>query len=193
MTSSNGNIFQWPVKSPHKDQWRGVLMFSLISARINGWVNIREAGDLRRHRAHYDVIVMIFYHLPILWWCRQLKSTPVDENHSSVFIINAMASQIPASRWLLNRLFRRRKKSKLRVTGICDGIHPRPGTRKMFPFDDVIISSFLLYAHVQNHGCWWPGSRSHLINSHIIDLVPILASTARTAFTFMDYLQPQYG
>ena len=26
---------------------------------INGWVNIREAGDLRRHRVHYDVIVMI--------------------------------------------------------------------------------------------------------------------------------------
>ena len=27
-------------------------------ARINGWVNNREAGDLRRHRAYYDVIVM---------------------------------------------------------------------------------------------------------------------------------------
>ena len=25
---------------------------------INDWVNIGEAGDLRRHRAHYDVIVM---------------------------------------------------------------------------------------------------------------------------------------
>ena len=25
----------------------------------NGWVNNGEAGDLRRHRAHYDVIVMI--------------------------------------------------------------------------------------------------------------------------------------
>ena len=33
-------------------------MFSLIYARINGWVNNGEAGDLRRHRAHYDVIVM---------------------------------------------------------------------------------------------------------------------------------------
>ena len=26
---------------------------------INGWVNNGEAGDLRRHRAHYDVIVML--------------------------------------------------------------------------------------------------------------------------------------
>ena len=25
---------------------------------INGWVNNREAGDLRRHREHYDVIIM---------------------------------------------------------------------------------------------------------------------------------------
>ena len=33
-------------------------MFSLISAWINGWVNNREGGDLRRDRAHYVVIVM---------------------------------------------------------------------------------------------------------------------------------------
>ena len=46
-----------PVKSPHKDQWRGALMF-LICAWINGWVSNREAGDLRRHRDHYDVLVM---------------------------------------------------------------------------------------------------------------------------------------
>ena len=47
-----------PVNSPHKGQWRGALMFSLIYAWINDWVNNREAGDLRRHRGHYDVIVM---------------------------------------------------------------------------------------------------------------------------------------
>ena len=47
-----------PVNSPHKGQWRGALMFSLICAWINGWVNNREAGDLRRYHAHYDVIVM---------------------------------------------------------------------------------------------------------------------------------------
>ena len=50
---------QWsPVNSPHKGQWHGALMFSLICAWINGWINNREAGDLRSHRAHYDVIVM---------------------------------------------------------------------------------------------------------------------------------------
>ena len=47
-----------PVNSPHKGQWRGALMFSLICTWINDWVNNREAGDLRRHRAHHDVTVM---------------------------------------------------------------------------------------------------------------------------------------
>ena len=51
-------IHRSPVNSPHKGQWRGALMFSLISARINGWVNNREAGDVRRHRAHHDVNAM---------------------------------------------------------------------------------------------------------------------------------------
>ena len=45
-------------RSLHKGQWRGALMFSLICTRKNGWVNNREAGDLRRYSAHYDVIVM---------------------------------------------------------------------------------------------------------------------------------------
>ena len=47
-----------PVISPHKDQWRGALIFSWICAWINDWVNNRKAGDLRRHRGHYDIDVM---------------------------------------------------------------------------------------------------------------------------------------
>ena len=71
MTSSNGNvprnwpfvrgIHRSPVNSSHKGQLRGALMFSLICVWINDWacwVKNREAGDLRRHRTHYDVIVM---------------------------------------------------------------------------------------------------------------------------------------
>ena len=56
------SFVQWirrsPVNSPHKGQWRGALMFSLICAWINGSVNNDEAGDLRRHCAHCDVSVM---------------------------------------------------------------------------------------------------------------------------------------
>ena len=47
-----------PVNSPHKGQWRGSLMFSLICGWMNSWVNNHEAGDLTHIRAHYDVTVM---------------------------------------------------------------------------------------------------------------------------------------
>ena len=40
-------------------QWHGALMFSFICARTNGWVNNRDACDVRCHVAHYDVTVML--------------------------------------------------------------------------------------------------------------------------------------
>ena len=49
-----------PANSPHKGQWRGALIFSLICSWINGWVNNHEAGDMRRHCAHYDITVMMW-------------------------------------------------------------------------------------------------------------------------------------
>ena len=52
-------IHRFAVNSPQKGQWRGALMFSFIWAWIITWVNSCEAGDFRRYRAHYDVIVMI--------------------------------------------------------------------------------------------------------------------------------------
>ena len=68
MTSSNGNIFRvtghlcgeftglrWIPRTKASDA--ELLMFSLICTRINGWINNREAGDLRHHRSHCDVIV----------------------------------------------------------------------------------------------------------------------------------------
>ena len=51
-------IHRSPVNSPHKGQWRGALILSLICVWINSWVNNRKAGDLRRYRVHYDVSVM---------------------------------------------------------------------------------------------------------------------------------------
>ena len=70
MTSSNGSIFRVTggeftgdrslVNSPHKGQWRRALMFSLICAWANDWVNTPDAGDLGRHRSHHDVTVMMY-------------------------------------------------------------------------------------------------------------------------------------
>ena len=48
-----------PVNSPHKGQWHGALMFSLICTWLNGSANNGEANYSRRHRAHHYVTVMI--------------------------------------------------------------------------------------------------------------------------------------
>ena len=58
-------IHRSPVISPHKGQWRGALMFLWSAPWINGWVNNREAGDLRQNCAHCDVTVMSS------WFCTQ--------------------------------------------------------------------------------------------------------------------------
>ena len=47
-----------PMDSPHKGQWCGALMCSLICDCTNGWANNRDVGEFRRHRAHYDVTVI---------------------------------------------------------------------------------------------------------------------------------------
>ena len=177
-------------------------MFSLICAWISGWVNNGEAGDLRRHRAHYNVAVMIASNC--LNQCIHNQQDPISRemfkilatkmcvwnlhiclmttihylNHywliikdilcihpRAILISCSWYGSIASLRWrhnehagvsnhqphgcLLNRLFRRRwkKTSKLRVTGLCEGNspgpvnspHKGPVTRKMFPFDDVIM------------------------------------------------------
>ena len=69
-------IHRSPVNSPHKGQCRGALMFSLICVGINGWVNNLEAGDLRRYRAHYDVILVVYSEKLSKWynnWCHHAK------------------------------------------------------------------------------------------------------------------------
>ena len=62
-------IHRSPVNSPHKGQLRGALMFSFTCVWMNGLVNNRKAGDLRRYRAHYDVILMQALTLvEYIWW-----------------------------------------------------------------------------------------------------------------------------
>ena len=72
-----------PVNSPHKGQWRRALMFSLICAWINGWLNNREAGDLRRNRAHYDVIIMHWSVWAQIWWMNSLLESSGMDNSCS--------------------------------------------------------------------------------------------------------------
>ena len=69
MTSSNGNVFRvtgplcgeftGPGEFPTQRPVTRSLGVSLICAWMKDWVNNREAGDLGRHRGHYDVTVMM--------------------------------------------------------------------------------------------------------------------------------------
>ena len=138
-------IHRSPVNSPHKGQRRGALMFSLICSWIKGWLNNGEAGDLRRHRAHYGVTVMCCkYHTlhndtltpaPFLLAC-QLRvyrtPTPLDYRiqwrHMSV-----IASQVTdnSSNCFFNMVFidTAKKTSKLYVTDLLWPIDSCPNTK----------------------------------------------------------------
>ena len=68
ITTFHDDIVKWkhfghrsPVNSPHKGQWRGALMFSLICAWTDSLVNNRDTSDLRYHRTHYGNTVMLIF------------------------------------------------------------------------------------------------------------------------------------
>ena len=79
-------IHWWPVKSPHKGHWRCAVMFSLICAWTNGWVNNQVIVDLRRHGANYDVIVMRWQ--PLCAWVA-VKALAIHIHHQWQRVGNA--------------------------------------------------------------------------------------------------------
>ena len=60
MTSWDGNIIR--VTGPLCGEFTGLFCFFFVCALANGWANIRDAGDLRRHRAHSNVIEMVDFY-----------------------------------------------------------------------------------------------------------------------------------
>ena len=103
MTWSDGNIFRvtgplwggihWSlVNSPHKDQGVGALMFSLICSWTNGWVNNRDAGDVRRHCAYYGVSLFkltIFVLFDLEVWRMTLKNNRAPMPHQALCMISS--------------------------------------------------------------------------------------------------------
>ena len=129
---------QWsPVNSPYKGRWCGTLMFSLIFAWTNSWINNRDAGDLRRRCAHYDVTAMAIciktYEVP--QDCTHSKCQPLllltelHDFHYNDVIISAMASQITSLTTVYSTIYSRtdKQKSKPRVTGLLEVNSPVTG------------------------------------------------------------------
>ena len=104
MTSSNGNIFRvtghfcgeftgqrWIPRTNTSDVELWCFLWS--APWINGWVNNREAGDLRRHRARYDVIVMGLF--PLGWY----HYTPTQRSCWGLYWFHSVRPSVrPASR-----------------------------------------------------------------------------------------------
>ena len=169
MTSSNGNIFPvtghlWihrsQVNSRTKGQWLGALMFSLICGWTSGWLNNRDAGDLKRHQAHYDVTVMgcsglsafrksgssvrhrvLYYSVSricCMCWCMQgslqwrhneYDGVSKHQPHDCLLYSDQRKHQSSASLAFMRGIHR----------WPMNFPHKRPVTRKMFPFDNVIM------------------------------------------------------
>ena len=103
VTSSNGNIFcvtrhlcgNSPVTGefpPQRPLTRSFDVFFFIYAWINGWVNNGEAGDWRRHRAHYEFSNYDITPIAIrnqLWW--NFSFLPISHNNiqfKAIFCLN---------------------------------------------------------------------------------------------------------
>ena len=120
-------IHQSPVNSPHKGQWRGALMFSLICSWINAWVSNREAGDLRRHRAHYDVIVMICS-------SRDSSQDMITQEAKNVlrYIIHILPTTVRNNSWRNMEIFSA-------LLALCEG---NPSVTGGFPSQRPVTGSF---------------------------------------------------
>ena len=68
-------IHQSQVNSPHKGQWRRALIISLICVWTNVWVKNQDAGDLKCHHTHYDIIVMQHWDGKGSWYLSFWKTT----------------------------------------------------------------------------------------------------------------------
>ena len=110
-------------------------------------------------RGHAVVFCFHFLQDCLFWGIEErgecLHWSDTGPQHYNDVIMGAMASQITS---MFTQPFiqgrRSKKTSKLRVTGLCVGIrrwpvnspHKWPVTRKMFPFDDVIMETFTPFA-----------------------------------------------
>ena len=147
-------IHRSPVNSQHKGQWREALVFSLICTPIWGWVNNREAGELRCHCTHYDVIVMLMSDTSDAWYsiwngactlvCHCSAETKVF--HYTDVIMSPKSSQITSVSIVCSTVCSRADQRKLQSsTSVAFMNSPHKGSvmRKMFPFDDVIMQGWL--------------------------------------------------
>ena len=134
LTSWKGNISAllalWRESTPHKGQSRRALMFSLICAWTTGWINDLDGGDLRRHRAHYDVTLMLIYD------ARSILGHRVTWNFSILPMINEAIIWV----FLLKTL---------KWNFINQHIRQRGNARRTIRYDEFISEIHKLYRRIK--------------------------------------------
>ena len=146
-----------PVNSPHKGQWRRALMFLWSAPSINAWVNNREAGDLRHHRAHYDVIVMGLRGLHKWFYCLPYRPNSAPLMAISVFPFPLIRPQAGTCiLWCL-------------VLSFLD--------TDMVQVDEILPhKAYTCFLSPYHDGCWLAVTISHCISSLSIDWnIPVSA------------------
>ena len=129
------------VKSPHKGQWCGALMFSLICAWANGSANNRDAGDLRRHGIHYDVTL----------WTLDIQGS---------YLFNSLAPGTHV--YLFHKWWVKSWPLPCQISVM---------KHKTYSHVQSFLNTALRWCWCQCNDCWWPSdTKSQAITSHDIDL-----------------------
>ena len=116
----------------------GVLMLSLSLAWMNCWPNNRVVNDLKLHDTHVTLLYYVLNHLEVHF-------------HYGDVIMDAIASKITSLTIVYSIVYSdadQRKHQSSATLAFVRGIHRRPVnsphkwpvTRKIFPFDDVIMN-----------------------------------------------------
>ena len=118
-------IHRSPVDSLHERKWRRALMFSLICAWTNVWANNRDAGDLRRYCAHYDVTLMFTGAVTRLLQCRWLMIIKGNIGQDIIMTSHERRGIKSPATWLF--AWRQRKHQMSASLGLCEGNPPVTG------------------------------------------------------------------
>ena len=134
------------------EAWCDILLMP-----IHQWFRDR----LGRPLFHEPVRAPPYYPQVYIYTINKYRGGLIILVHYNDVIMSAMASQITASRLFIQPFIQAqmKEKIKLRVTGRSpvNSPHKGPVTRKMFPFDDVIMKIWIVRLV-------WKGSHSRLLN-----------------------------
>ena len=84
---------EFPSQSSDAELW-----CFLICAWTNDWINNRDAGDMRGHRAHYDVTVMMFFLVYMFIWNKLACEQTSIHTDNFITITSRWRLKSPASR-----------------------------------------------------------------------------------------------